>query len=305
MAMTLKPQKAQKSKIKFSQNVIIVALVLGIIATILITNYISSAALNDIVYVAQLKESVPKDGIISSEDQFEKVPMLATEYKKQGVIANIDGTERRAIILYDDLHYIFDNGGAYAAVYIRAGRPVYWEDLSETGTQKNSYLYQMDGELVRLDVAPTDFGDMVVPGDKLNIRITYETEDYTLPTDTDYEKIKNTEDIDTSITVTEMLFSEVSILDMLNGSGESIFDLYYELLTLPEAERATIINSEDFKARVAPSNILLSVTAEEADRYAQIKNKGGDYMVTLLPRDGTSEILDALDELKTGFARTE
>ena len=310
MAMNLKPTKA-KSKVKFGQNLVVILLVIALITTVFVFNAVSSAGLEDTVTIAVLKESLPKDGVLQKCDpldegtwvQFEKKEMMAMEYQKLAVTTRADGTSRREVVLWEDLPRIVETG-AYAGVYIAAGRPIYYSDLSNTGTQKNSYLYQMDGELIRLDITPDDFGDMVVPGDKLNIRITYETDDYTLPTQEEYKRIMDSDgEISETITVTEMLFSEVAILDMINGNGESIFDLYYELLTLPEAERSTIINSDDFKSRVAPSNILLSVTAEEADRYARIKGLGGEYLITLLPRDGTTEILDALDELQVGFAR--
>lgn len=304
MAMTLRPAKGPQSKRKFSQNLLVIGLVVALILTVMITNTVSSMALKDVVYIAVLRESLPKDGVITSVDQFEKVEMMAMEYERQGVVKRADGSTRREVILWDDLPRIIEGGGAYAGVYIPAGRPVYYSDLSSTGTQKNSYLYTMDGELLKLNVTGGEFGDMIVPGDKVNIRLTYETQDYTLPTDAEYQSMMGAgAEIDRTITVTEMLFSECSILDMLNGSGESIFDLYYELLSLPETERKAIVTSDDFKSRVSPTNVLICVTAEEADRYAQIGGKGGDYLITLLPRDGTSEILSVLDELKVGFAR--
>lgn len=318
MAMKLKPAKAAKSKARFSQTLIVIILVIALFICIIVTNSITSQAVRDTVDVAYLVSSVPKDGTITSATLFEKRSMLAAEYQKQGTTQLANGQEIREVLLWSDLQYVLPNTsennnavgttctgpGAYAASYMAGGRPVYWADLTTTATQKNSYLYQMDGELIRLDITPDDFGDMVVPGDKLNVRITYQTSDYTLPSYDEYEKLQESgKGEDSTVTVTEMLFSEVTILDMINGSGESIFDLYYELLSLPDAEKQNIINSADFKARVAPSNILLSVTAEEADRYAYIKTMGGEYLITLLPRDGTTEILDALDELKTGFAR--
>lgn len=318
MAMKLKPAKAAKSKAKFSQTLIVIIGVVAIFVGLIVTNSLTSQAVRDTVDVAYLIDSIPKDGTITSAALFEKREMLAMEYEKQGLSKLGGGQPIREVLLWSDLQYVLPNTeannkavgltcsgpGAYAAAYMAGGRPVYWSDLTTTTTQKNSYLYQMDGELIRLDITPDDFGDMVVPGDKLNVRITYQTDDYTLPSYDEYEKLQESGKAqDNTITKTELLFSEVTILDMINGSGESIFDLYYELLSLPDAEKEAIINSADFKSRVAPSNILLSVTAEEADRYAYIKTMGGTYLITLLPRDGTTEILDALDELKTGFAR--
>ena len=300
MAMQLKPQKA-KSKTKLGQNIVIIFLVVALILTVIVVNKVSSDALTKTVSVAVLTTDIPKDGAITA-DMFKKVEMHQVGFESMGIDPQ---TLTNKIVLWKDLGLLTNSAtGVYAAVYIRAGRPLYWEDLSNKTTQKNSYLYNMDGELIKLDIVPSDFGDMVVPGDKLNVRITYTTDDYSLPSDAQFADLKEAGvSLNGKITVTETLFSEVSILDMLNKNGESIFDLYYELLSYPQAKRDAIINSSDFKSRVAPSNLLMAVTAEEAERYARIKNMKGSYLITLLPRDGTTEILNALDELKTGFAR--
>ena len=56
----------------------------------------------------------------------------------------------------------------------------------------------------------------------------------------------------------------------------------------------------ELKAYTAPSQIILCVTAEEAENYMRLQNKGPKYMLTLLPRDSESVILDALNSLQNG-----
>lgn len=303
MAMQLKP-KGAKTKAKFSQNLIIIGLVIALVLTVIITNYVSSAALRDTVDIVVLKESLPKGAAITTMEQFDTSKMVTAEYNKLAVKTRADGTQRREILTVSDAERLIKAGGAFAGVYITAGRPIYYADLTTEASQKNSYLYTMDGELCVMDIDLSDFEKLIVPGDKINVRMTYETNNYTLPTEDEYKKLM--EDgvaLDETVMVTETIFSEVSVLDMWNSSGESIFDIYYELLTYPEAQRSAIINSEDFASQVQPTNLVLSVTSEEAERYARLKMAKGEYLVTLLPRDGTTEILDALDELKTGFKR--
>lgn len=304
MAMSVKPQKA-KSKTRLLQNVITIGLCLALIIAVIVINYSSTAALQQIVQVVYLKEDVPKGGAITSLDQFGYRDMHILEYNKMVGATWTDGTARREVLTKADAEKLINIGGAYAGVYMRAGRPVYFQDLVSTVPQNNSYLYSMDGELLRLDITPEAFGDMAVPGDRLNVRLTYETNDYSLPSEAEYKAIidKGLE-LSGTITVTETIFSEVTILDMLNGSGESIFDLYYELLTYPDVTRAEIINSDDFKSRVQPECILIAATSEEVERYSRLVATGSTaYTITLLPRDGSTEILEALDELKIGFAR--
>ena len=305
MAMQIKPQKA-KSKTRFLQNIITIGLCLALIIVVVVINYTSTAALQKTIPIVYLKQDVPKGGAITSMEQFDIRQMHELEYNQ--MMANTwkdDGTLRREVLTLQDAQKFIALGGGYAGVYLRSGRPVYFTDLVKSVPQNNSYLYSMDGELLRLDITPEAFGDMAVPGDRLNVRMTYATKDYSLPSESEYKQILDQGlELSGEILVTETVFSEVTILDMLNGSGESIFDLYYELLTYPDAKRSEIINSEDFKSRVAPECILIAATAEEVERYSRIVAQGNtSYTITLLPRDGSTEILDALDELKIGFAR--
>lgn len=303
MAMQLKP-KGAKTKAKFSQNLIIIGLVIALILTVIVTNYVSSAAVRDTVEIVVLKESLPKGAAITSMDQFEKSEMVTAEYQKLAVTQRSDGTTRREVLTVADAERMISKGGAYAGVYISAGRPVYYADLTSEASQKNSYLYTMDGELCVMDISLDDFENLIVPGDKINVRLTYDTTDYTLPTSDEYKNLmENGVALSNTITKTDLIFSEVSVLDMWNSSGDSIFDIYYELLTYPDAQRTEILNSSDFASKIKPTNLVLSVTSEEAERYAKLKSTKGEYLVTLLPRDGTTEILDALDELKIGFKR--
>ena len=303
MAMQLKP-KGAKTKAKFSQNLIIIGLVIALILTVIVTNYVSSAAVRDTVEIVVLKESLPKGAAITSMDQFEKSEMVTAEYQKLGVKQRADGTTRREVLTVSDAQRLIQSGGAYAGVYIAAGRPVYYADLTAEASQKNSYLYTMDGELCVMDISLDDFENLIVPGDKINVRLTYDTTDYTLPTTDEYKNLmENGVALNSTVTKTDLIFSEVSVLDMWNSSGDSIFDIYYELLTYPDAQRTEILNSDDFASKIKPTNLVLSVTSEEAERYAKLKSTKGEYLVTLLPRDGTTEILDALDELKIGFKR--
>ena len=90
---------------------------------------------------------------------------------------------------------------------------------------------------------------------------------------------------------------------MLNGAGESIFDKYYELLSLPKDKQLEMVQSEEFISAVQPAEILLNVTPEEADRYMSIQANGPTYMMTLLPRTSSNAITEVLNELQIGFAR--
>jgi hypothetical protein len=165
----------------------------------------------------------------------------------------------------------------------------------------------MSGELLNIQMNTTsDFGDMVVPGDTLNVRATYTTTVYTLPTEEEYFLSQNTGSTSTvegvSVTKTDMLFSEVTILDMLNGSGNSIFDIYYEYISMSKEEQAAALEDDSFLSSVQPSSILLECTSEEVERYMYLQDLGASYQMTLLPRTSSSQITDSLSEIQEALA---
>lgn len=265
-----------------------------VIVIVLLINVFATAKLKEKVEVVQLKESVAQNQLIT-EDNLQKVEMYAAEFKKVGEVVLSDGSTRSAVVRWDERQNIV---GGYAAYYIRKNTCIYWDALTHETQRKNSYLYKMDGELLKLDVSADVFGEMVVPGDRVNIRCIYTETNYNLPTVAEYEAMEQLGlQMNTTTEVQTKLFSGVSVLDMLNSNGESIFDIYYNLINLSTSEQQAMLNSSEFKEKTAPSQILLCVTAEEADMYMRISNKNPQYMLTLLPREGSNLILDALAAL--------
>ena len=169
-------------------------------------------------------------------------------------------------------------------------------------TRKNSYLYSMDGELLNINMQTTqDFGDMVVPGDSLNIRAAYTKTSYDLPSEEQYKmSLTDSGLTNDGITqeVVEPLFEEVQILDMLNGSGASIFDIYYEYISMTKAQQQEKLLDSEFLSSVTPKSILLECTAEEVEHYMKMQKMGATYQMTLLPRTTSSAIVDSLSDIQ-------
>ena len=156
--------------------------------------------------------------------------MKKVEYEKQGIYTLSDGTKRRAIVLWEDRQRVINT---FASYYLRQDAPIYWDSLSKETPKKYSYLYKMDGEFAELVVDADQFGEILVPGDHINVRASYTEQVYTLPNEKDFMMQQQTGvQAQTSVTRRVKLFNNVVVLDMLNSSGESIFDLYYKLLAL-------------------------------------------------------------------------
>lgn len=297
--MKVKETNLQSGGIKMSQQVLVGFVLALVVIVVMVINLITSMSLRDTVDVLVFKNAVPAEGLVT-EDNIDKKTMLKAEYEKEGVITLSDGTQRRQIILYEDRHRILGESAAYAAYYIRENTPVYWDALTKETTREYSYLYEMDGELIKLNFSGAEFGQMIVPGDSVNIRVRYTEENFELPTEEDYAEAEEEGiSLNEPVTVQKMLFNNAIILDMLNGAGESIYDKYVKFISLPKAEQTAALHSEEFKAAVSPGQILLCVTEEEADMYMSIQSKGATYMMTLLPRNGSNVILNALSGLST------
>ena len=294
--MKVKESSIQPNKVKFSQQVMVGLVLAAVVVVVMIINLITSMSLRDTVEVLVFKNPVQAEGVIT-EDNMTSKTMLKAEYEKEGVVTLSDNTQRRQIILWEDRNLILN---AFASYYIRENTPVYWDSLTKEITKSYSYLYEMDGELIKLNLSGNEFGRMIVPGDCVNIRIRYTESNYELPTQEEYADSQEKGIVlNEDVTVQTMLFSNVTILDMLNGNGESIFDKYYKFISLPKDQQAAALADEAFQEAVQPGQILLCVTSEEADMYMNVVNKGATYMMTLLPRTGSNVILNALSGLET------
>ena len=275
----------------------VIGLLAVVIVVVLALNFISSYRLRDTVQIVTLISAVPQDGIIRT-DNMQMSEMSAEEYMRRGVDAK---TGKRAVITWDEREQI---NNTYASYYIRENTPIYLDSIGNETHKQYAYLYNMDGELLKISMDAGTFGQMLVPGDHINVRAAYSEQVYTLPTEEEFLLQQQTGiSPQTAVRRQILLFNNVAVLDMLNSNGESIFDKYYELLALPKNKQLEMVQSEEFIEAVQPSEILLNVTPEEADRYMSIQSYGPSYMMTLLPRTSSNAITEVLNELQIGFAR--
>lgn len=291
MAMKVK----KSTQVKAQNRVKGILISIGLVATVSIVTGISTYESQKTISVVRLKTTVSSNALIT-EDMLEEYPMYYKEFKNSGTLTFSDGSTRQSIVTWDKRDSIINT--RYSAYMLRTGTPLYWDSTVKEQKRKNSYLYSMKGELLNIKMSTEDFGDMVVPGDRLNIRVTYETTLYDLPSEEAYKlSLASGADIQAIQTnVKEMLFSEVSVLDMLNGKGESIFDIYYSFLSKTKEAQSALMANEEFVSSIKPDTILLEATAEEAERFSDIQSKSPEYLMTLLPRTSSNAILDSLSD---------
>ena len=297
--MKVKSNTAGRAK----SRVIGVFIALATIVFVCVVTSISASENKKVVSVVRLKDNVSANSMIT-EDMIEEYDMYYKEFEQYGVVNFSDGTRKKSVVTWEDRDSIV--GNRYAAYYLRGGTVLFWDQTVREQTKKNSYLYSMDGELLNIKMNTEDFGDMVVPGDTLNIRARYQKVNYDLPTEEQYKLTTEEGGTVQAVTtpVTEMLFSEVTVLDMLNSEGNSIFDIYYDYISKSKEEQAALLADSEFLTSVEPDTILLEVTAEEADRFMEIEANDAEYLMTLLPRTGSSSIIDSLAEIQSALNGT-
>ena len=229
MAIGVKAKNSSRAK----NRIIGIMVALGLIVFVCIMTFIASAETRKVITVVRVKNdaAIPANALIT-EDKIEAYDMYYKEFEKYGTMTFSDGKKRSTIVRWEDRDAVI--GKRYAAYYLRNNTLLFWDSTLVDQTRKNSYLYSMSGELLNIQMnTVSDFGDMVVPGDSLNIRAAYQKTLYNLPTEEEYqlsqETGKTSEGV--KVEVVEPLFSEVQVLDMLNGSGNSIFDIYYEYMS--------------------------------------------------------------------------
>lgn len=301
MALNIKANNASRSKNRLL-GIIIAACV---IVFICIMTAISSAETKKTITVVRIKSDTPiSANSLITDDMLEAYDMYYKEFQQYGTMKFSDGSTRSTIVRWNDKDLVV--GKRYAAYYMRGGTVLFWDSTISDQTRKNSYLYSMSGELLNIQMTTTqDFGDMVVPGDTLNVRATYTSKVYNLPTEQEY-KLNSSNGLAESdgveVTKTDSLFSEVTILDMLNSSGNSIFDIYYQYIAATKEEQQAMLQDEGFLESVQPASILVECTAEEVEHYMKLQAVGASYQMTLLPRTSSSSITDSLSEIQTALA---
>lgn len=301
MALKVKSNNASRAR----NRIIGIIIALCVIVFVCIMTAISSAETKKTISVVRIKQDSPiAANSLITEDMVEVYPMYYKEFQSYGTMKFSDGSTRSTIVRWEDRDLVV--GQRYAAYYMRSGTVLFWDATFRDQTRKNSYLYSMTGELLNIKMTTTgEFGNMVVPGDKLNIRCTYTDTEYTLPTEEEFllsEEYGTDLQAGVPVTKTEMLFDEVVILDMLNAGGNSVFDIYYDYISATKSEQMQMITDEGFLSSVQPASILLEVTAEEVEHYMDVNSKGAAFQITLLPRTTSSQITESLSEIQTALA---
>lgn len=219
--------------------------------------------------------------VVLADKQIKKYSIIRKEYTDD-------------MILAEDLPSVTNQ---YTKYYLRDGSILYKDQLMEEKPLQNEWLYEL-GEEHEVLTLPYNFleagGDILMPGDKVRIRVSYEQEvsDSSGNPNASYGATRTQ-------MKTEVLFDSIEVRDMLNSSSHSIYEVYKEVLKLSEEKRQEVMKSNDFLKSIQPRSLLLEGTREQIDKFAKYNGYDGKkYLITILSRKNSQVILDQLPTLQ-------
>lgn len=198
------------------------------------------------------------------------------------------------MILAEDIDNVKDKFTKY---YLRDKSVLYKDQLMDEKPKQNEWLYELEDDHEVLTL-PYNFleagGDILMPGDNVRIRVSFEDESGGGGTGN-----PNGGFVSSSGVRTEILFDSIEIRDMLNSSSHSIYEVYKEVLKLSENKRQEVMKSDEFLKSIQPRSLLLEGTREQINNFAKFNGyEGKKYLITILSRKNSQVILDELPTLQ-------
>lgn len=200
----------------------------------------------------------------------------------------------------------------YPTMQIRRETPVFKDMVTGEQVLKYGYLYELkpDEELItfKYDNA-TAGGRIPVPGDRFRIRGSYRMSEEEKAAyqvvGTPVDNVASGEDVVTEegqVKIesaqgqgqdyiigdirTALIFDVVTVVDMLNSNGDSIYEIMREANSLPKAERDKLKSEDSYKQLITPTSMLIVIKSERASKYTEFQAaSNAAYTISLLSRD--------------------
>lgn len=275
---------------KIAVKILTVALsVLALLATYAYLQNANNAALNT-VNIVRLKKDMPAGAAIGIDD-VEKYAIIKKEFDSDNMI------------LYEkpeDVESLFSD--KLTSYYLRHATPLFKDQLTEKRPPRDAILMTLP-EGYELTTVPYNYmeagGNILLPGDLIRMRVSYEVDvipqdDYDYDSGNYYQWTKK-------IIRTDTVFDSITVTDMLNSDGNSIYNIYLEVMRLSEKERQEILKSASFLSSVKPKALQLALAPEDVERYNSFKISAGNgsFLITVLGRGGNDIDFDAFTILET------
>jgi hypothetical protein len=272
--------KASNPTKNHSKKTVGIVAVIAITCALIMWVYSMGQKAEQTVSVVMWAEPIYKNEVIT-ESMLTEYKMLTGEFEKYASTST-DGSKKRRIVLWEERSKLINT---YAAYPLQQDTIAMIKDVVTSRTDNSdTVLYSFPGKnIVSFEIASdalTSFKTFLEPGDRLNITAIYsDTEDVT---SVDDMGVETTESVD--VYREETAFKDIMIADLLNGSGESILDIYASYNEMTTYQQAAMDSSEDFQSSVQPSTLLMALTPEEETLYYQYLSKGDCEFKISLPQ---------------------
>lgn len=267
-----------KNKAGFFKHLLINGICFGLVILLVVILFVLNNKKIATVDVVRVKNDIYVNNLIT-ENMLEPYPLSQVEYTNS----------KNQYLTWDNHEECINK---YASVATKSNGYIYKGDYNDSKPIKNAWLTTVpeDELIVTLPYDYSIFGNILTPGDHLKVNATYEVETGGIDVVTGSR---------TKSLKAETLFNDLKVIDMLNGSGNSIYDYYTDLLNMPLAEREATLRDESFITNVSPKSLVFSVKDGEAfNRYCIIKNQSGvNYDYGLYPRTDNDDILEQFQDL--------
>lgn len=254
--------------------------ILIIVVAFIVLNNANNAA-KDTIDIVRVK---PSDGIpaktLLTDEHLERYSIISREFNKD-------------MITYDKKDEVLNK---YTLYYMRKGSAIYKDQLTDVKPIKNEWLYQLD-ENSEVLTLPYNYiqcgGDILTPGDTVRIRVTYK-----VPAENNGGDLMGYSS-DKEETKTETLFDVITVRDLLNNKGHSIYEVYKEVLKLSEDKRQEVMKSREFMENILPRALILEGTRDQAQNFARFSvGEEATFTITILSRKNNNNILDQLPTIE-------
>ena len=245
-------------------------ILIAVITVVLITwVYTIGRKAEETVSVVMYTQDVYKNQVIT-EGLLKEYKMLKGEFEKYAVAQN-GGQARRRILLWDERGKVINTFAAYP---LHQDNVAMISDFVRSRVDNtDSVLYSFPGKnVLKLEIGTDElntFKTFLEPGDKINVTAIYKTTETVYTTDS--RGVEQTEEVE--IYREETVFKDISIADMLNGSGESILDIYASYRDKSAYEQANLDANEGFKQKTQPASMIVALTPEEETLYYSFLGK--------------------------------
>ena len=257
----IKPVRGEDYKRSMATYALTFAIIVACI--IALNKYISDAKTN--VDIAVLKQDALGQQVMS-ENIVKKGSIYKKDYKEDMIKYN----EIEDKLLKKSANY-----------YLRKDTPLYTDQFTDEKALRQRYMYEMTSneELVTIKFNTLEAGGTVLmPGDKIRMRISY------------VEKDPYTGD---ELRLSKILFDTAVVKDMLNSDGVSIYEKYREIWSKTEEEKQKELRDEKFLDDVMPVSLMITADREQVSEYSKFKYAEDiSYVITLLKRNKNDNIFD-------------